>query len=41
MIGSCLALRSQNGSNIFNYKLLLFILGIIFVILSQVLSQYI
>ena len=23
MIGSCLALRSENGSNIFNYKLLL------------------
>ena len=41
MIGSCLVLKSQNNSNTFNYKLLLFILGIIFVILSQVLSQYI
>ena len=41
MIGSCLTLRSQSDSILFNYKLFLFVLGIIFVILSQVLSQYI
>lgn len=39
-IGGCLALRSELQNNFNKYKLFIFFLGIIFIILSQILSQY-
>ncbi len=39
-IGGCLALKSEIQNNFNRHKLLIFILGIIFIVLSQILSHY-
>ena len=40
LVGGCLALRSEIQNNFNKYKLIVFFIGIIFIILSQMLIQY-
>ena len=41
MIGASLTLRTESDDKFFNYKIFLFIIGIVCIVLSQILSQYI
>ena len=40
LVGSCLALKSELQNNFNRHKILVFLVGIIFIILSQILSKY-
>ena len=40
LVGSCLALKSELQNNFNTHKILVFLVGIIFIILSQILSKY-
>ena len=40
LFGSCLALKSELQNNFNRHKILVFFVGIIFIILSQILSKY-
>ena len=40
LVGGCLALKSELQNNFNRHKILVFFVGIIFIILSQILSQY-
>ena len=40
LVAGCLALKSELENNFNNYKVLIFLLGVIFIILSQILSKY-
>ena len=41
IIGSCLALKSENYAHFTKFKFLLFLIGILIIVLSQLLSSYV